>query len=1303
MRLIRLRLVKLRLKWGGGSDNLTPGADSEDPADNNDPEAPADEEIEGGESGVTDTDAGNSEGESPDEDGTDSSVSDGTDEGGNTDSTQDVQDTVTEDGQESGEGSDEGNSNETGQNEQDDPDNSSDGTSQDGINNTTDAVDEIVDGEKGTGIETGSESAEISGASNGGLVGVQQNSNAVLGKVQTTALEIENISDDDYIQSVLADLKEGKNVTLDRPISVDDHVEIIGDNVIFDLGGNELEVKGEKDFIDNKSTLKSKANIYVSGNVTIRNGTINGTVSNRSEKTSEQVIAVVGEDSSLELGDLLVTGTADALVGVYGGELVSEADFDTDTSSLINAYGGKVTINGGMMNGVQGIGAFDRGYNKDSEGSEIIINDVDMTVEAYVVSTNNVLSADSSATINGGCLRSSNKVSAIYWPTTGKLTLGQEGADDSELEIIGATAIEICSGDLVINSGTFTGIGELTDDNNLPALYVQNTGSAGCGDAITIITNRSKPYVDGHPLDVQINGGTFNSENNWAVRYVDGNAGRTNSDDYLEQSVGADIIGGIFTGAEGAIKDYPVDGEYAPLNITGGTFSSDISEYLPDGYQLVPGTDGNYDVMSGEEYIETDLAAAVNKAIEEGKTSLKLNDTLYTFRSDVNIESDFVLDMGEASVQGTGRFVVSGADFTLKNGIYDYTDNNTAVVINSGADVTLEDVKITTHESGNPVMLYGQNPKLTVSGSDTLLSSEEWYVIGTNGSTDPEKGTHGAEIVINDGVIEAGNEGAIYLPGEGGNITINGGQIFGYQGGVQLCSGSLEMNGGLIEVSWDGEPIQVDGIAADGNVYDGAAISFFSREGYYGETETDNSIVIHGGELISRANSPLFIYGGKKSTNGCAISSEIQFLENLTIDGGIFTVSEGDEPAVRILNDDMPEVLAITGGTYSSDINEYVADGFKCVANGSNYIVVDDSLKEDQPTEIAERVTVSIDTNSAVNDAVSGLTAEQAEAARTEAESTVSTFISEVSGNAAVNEFAGTGLAAAIDTANIPSSKVSNPNLAEVFVKTELNDVELETNVNSDGTVSVNISKLVFDITPFIKEPGKDAVEIENEWLNGRGITVRLPIPASRASERSYVTVKHIADDGSDRTYYPSVREENGNYYCELTVMHFSTFEMTFNARPASSDSSGSRNESNRNSVSKGTIYADGTTSGIMNHSTGTWKQNETGWWFERTDGSYPANTWEKLSWNGRENWYHFNAAGYLDAGWFTDTDGSTYYLHNTHDNNFGYMYTGWNMINGNYYYFFNETDGGHKEGSMARGMVTPDGYTVNEDGIWTE
>ena len=1081
-----------------------------------------------------------------------------------------------------------------------------------------------MDGEKGTGIETGSESAEISGASNGGLVGVQQNSNAVLGKVQTTTLETET----DLATAVEEAINEGEKslelnddtqYTFTRDVNIDE-------DFVLDMGGASLQGTGW--FVVNDVDF------------TLKNGTY--------EYTGSKTAVVINSGADVTLEDVEITTESGNPVALFGKNP-------------------KLTVS----------------------GSDTLLR----SDKWYVIGTNGSSTHGAEIVINDGVIEAGNE-GAIYLPGEGgNITIN--GGQISGYQ----GGVQLCSGSLEMNGGL---IEVSWDGEPIKVDGIAADGNVYDGAAISFFSREGYYGQTETDNSIVIHGGELISSSNSPLFIYGGKksiSGWTISSEiqFLENLT---IDGGIFTVLEGDEPAVKILNDDMPkvLAITGGTYSSDISKYLPNGYQLVPGTDGNYDVMSGEEYIETDLAAAVNKAIEEGKTSLKLNDTLYTFRSDVNIESDFVLDMGEASVQGTGRFVVSGADFTLKNGIYDYTDNNTAVVINSGADVTLEDVKITTHESGNPVMLYGQNPKLTVSGSDTLLSSDQWYVIGTNGSS-----THGAEIVINDGVIEAGNEGAIYLPGEGGNITINGGQISGYQGGVQLCSGSLEMNGGLIEVSWDGEPIQVDGIAADGNVYDGAAISFFSREGYYGETETDNSIVIHGGELISRANSPLFIYGGKKSTNGCAISSEIQFLENLTIDGGIFTVSEGDEPAVRILNDDMPEVLAITGGTYSSDINEYVADGFKCVANGSNYIVVDDSLKEDQPTEIAERVTVSIDTNSAVNDAVSGLTAEQAEAARTEAESTVSTFISEVSGNAAVNEFAGTGLAAAIDTANIPSSKVSNPNLAEVFVKTELNDVELETNVNSDGTVSVNISKLVFDITPFIKEPGKDAVEIENEWLNGRGITVRLPIPASRASERSYVTVKHIADDGSDRTYYPSVREENGNYYCELTVMHFSTFEMTFNARPALSDSSGSRNESNRNSVSKGTIYADGTTSGIMNHSTGTWKQNETGWWFERTDGSYPANTWEKLSWNGRENWYHFNAAGYLDAGWFTDTDGSTYYLHNTHDNNFGYMYTGWNMINGNYYYFFNETDGGHKEGSMARGMVTPDGYTVNEDGIWTE
>ena len=67
---------------------------------------------------------------------------------------------------------------------------------------------------------------------------------------------------------------------------------------------------------------------------------------------------------------------------------------------------------------------------------------------------------------------------------------------------------------------------------------------------------------------------------------------------------------------------------------------------------------------------------------------------------------------------------------------------------------------------------------------------------------------------------------------------------------------------------------------------------------------------------------------------------------------------------------------------------------------------------------------------------------------------------------------------------------------------------------------------------------------------------------------------------------------------------------------------------------------------------TGQWKQNATGWWWERLGGGYPTNTWVWIDGNndGKAECYYFDSVGYM--------------LANT---------------------------------------TTPDGYTVNADGAWTE
>ena len=66
----------------------------------------------------------------------------------------------------------------------------------------------------------------------------------------------------------------------------------------------------------------------------------------------------------------------------------------------------------------------------------------------------------------------------------------------------------------------------------------------------------------------------------------------------------------------------------------------------------------------------------------------------------------------------------------------------------------------------------------------------------------------------------------------------------------------------------------------------------------------------------------------------------------------------------------------------------------------------------------------------------------------------------------------------------------------------------------------------------------------------------------------------------------------------------------------------------------------------------GSWQQNETGWWWQRNDGSYPAGEWK---------WVDGDGDGTAES-----------------------------------YYF----DG---NGYLATNTTTPDGYTVNADGAWVQ
>ena len=110
------------------------------------------------------------------------------------------------------------------------------------------------------------------------------------------------------------------------------------------------------------------------------------------------------------------------------------------------------------------------------------------------------------------------------------------------------------------------------------------------------------------------------------------------------------------------------------------------------------------------------------------------------------------------------------------------------------------------------------------------------------------------------------------------------------------------------------------------------------------------------------------------------------------------------------------------------------------------------------------------------------------------------------------------------------------------------------------------------------------------------------------------------------------------------------------------------------------------------------WMKDARGWWLRYSDGTWPmGNTgafhWEKV--NGR--WWAFGADGYLSTGWLYDTLYQGWFYM---DENQG-MLTGWQFINGKWYYLNSNHDG--SAGIMYSKRRTPDGWYVKEDGSWDE
>lgn len=105
------------------------------------------------------------------------------------------------------------------------------------------------------------------------------------------------------------------------------------------------------------------------------------------------------------------------------------------------------------------------------------------------------------------------------------------------------------------------------------------------------------------------------------------------------------------------------------------------------------------------------------------------------------------------------------------------------------------------------------------------------------------------------------------------------------------------------------------------------------------------------------------------------------------------------------------------------------------------------------------------------------------------------------------------------------------------------------------------------------------------------------------------------------------------------------------------------------------------------------WKQNNTGWWYQNTNGTYKTNTW----FQDGNDWYYFDGNGYMATGWLQDSTKNWYYLNPISNGKKGSMQTGW-VQDGDKWYYLNSKAGG----ALQTGWINDGGkwYFANSSGV---
>ena len=452
-------------------------------------------------------------------------------------------------------------------------------------------------------------------------------------------------------------------------------------------------------------------------------------------------------------------------------------------------------------------------------------------------------------------------------------------------------AIKVDCGTLYVKGGTI---------NSKNSYAIENWKNATIKDNAVINGNVSSwTYSSGSNSELDITGGTVNG-NVESVTY-DGAAGKT-----AKVAISGGTVNGelkTIDNSKGTAIDDPTK---ATIEVTAGTFSNDPSHYLVDGSYATKSEDGTYSAekayiaqVGDTKYYTMDEAFKAQTASGEAITLLRDYTTGSTFNSGSTAR---VVDLNGHTWTCTGTDANSAA--------FEINYPNASLTVKNGKVVSSQLIGLIPSAMGGTITY--DNSSLTFEGVEASTTAASGIETNGNNANDA--------VTLKNSTLNVPNGFGIYFPSSG-TLTIDNSTINAKTMGVQVCSGSLNINtGSAITVS--GDPVAKT--ENDGAIQDGVAISIVNRPGYKGL----DKVAITGGTFTAQGNKNAAIkaYSWDSSTKQ---ESPFDDADNKV------TVSDGEfNGSLKLGN------IKVSGGKYTDkEVAKHLKSGFAVLFSDGKYAV----------------------------------------------------------------------------------------------------------------------------------------------------------------------------------------------------------------------------------------------------------------------------------------------------------------------------------------------------------------------------